>query len=62
MKRFTSLLLVSVMVAPLAGCFVRTRGNGGRCRAGEYWDGNSCRVDRDRDRHHDRDRTRDHRR
>jgi hypothetical protein len=64
MKRFASLILVSVLLVPAGGCLIRTRGGGGRCRGGEYWDGNSCRSDRDRDRHDRRgdDHVRDHRR
>jgi hypothetical protein len=62
MNRIASFVLVAVMLAPVAGCFVRTRSNS-RCRSDEYWDGRHCRVDRDRHDHdRGRPRPRDHRR
>lgn len=63
--RTTRLLLVASLVASLAGCLVRTRGDGTvvgqtrRCPPSSHWDRDRCVNDR-HDRDHDRDRDRDH--
>ncbi len=54
MRALTSMILVVLLAAPLAGCFVRTRdrhqhnGNssarrgGNSCGPAHHWDGNGC--------------------
>lgn len=65
--RTTRLLLVSSLVAALAGCVVRSRpyttaSETRNCRPSQHWERDRCVDNRhdDRDRRHDRDHDRDH--